>query len=151
MSLFSCSKNDNCHLSFPGESQLKFLYSEKDKKLKNNLPLHRGAFCQFPFRWIYYCHSSKSTGKETGKIGLYWKSRPVRKSGKFSKSGLSGNRTFSFPDAGLLKLLKIEEKIQKKKFQIFFFKFFFVYFQIHPNKLICPVRLSPMSQIHWVI
>ena len=30
--------------------------------------LHRGAFCQFPFRWIYYCHSSsKSTGKETGK------------------------------------------------------------------------------------
>ena len=29
--------------------------------------VHRGAFCQFPFRWIYYCHSSKSTGKETGK------------------------------------------------------------------------------------
>ena len=23
-----------------------------------NLGLHRGAFCQFPFRWIYYCHSS---------------------------------------------------------------------------------------------
>ena len=32
--------------------------------------LHRGAFCQFPFRWIYYCHSSKSTGKETGKTHL---------------------------------------------------------------------------------
>ena len=35
------------------------------------LSLHRGAFCQLPFRWIYYwpllCHSSKSTGKETGK------------------------------------------------------------------------------------
>ena len=27
------------------------------------LPPHRGAFCQFPFRWIYYCHSTKSTGK----------------------------------------------------------------------------------------
>ena len=30
--------------------------------------LHKGAFCQFPFRWIYYCHRSKSTGKETGKM-----------------------------------------------------------------------------------
>ena len=30
-------------------------------------PVHRSAFCQFPFWWIYYCHSSKSTGKETGK------------------------------------------------------------------------------------
>ena len=30
--------------------------------------VHRDAFCQFPFRWIYYCHSSKSTGKETGKM-----------------------------------------------------------------------------------
>ena len=32
---------------------------------------HRGlrdAFCQFPFRWIYYCHSNKSIGKETGKM-----------------------------------------------------------------------------------
>ena len=33
-------------------------------------PLHRGAFCQFPFRWIYYCHSSKSIGMETGKTHL---------------------------------------------------------------------------------
>ena len=24
------------------------------------------VFCRFPFRWIYYCHSSKSTEKETG-------------------------------------------------------------------------------------
>ena len=32
--------------------------------------MHRGAFCQFPFRWIYYCHSSKFTGKETGKTHL---------------------------------------------------------------------------------
>ena len=35
-----------------------------------NLGLHRGAFCQFPFRWIYYCHSSKSTGKKAGKLHL---------------------------------------------------------------------------------
>jgi hypothetical protein len=34
------------------------------------LALHRGVFCQFPFRWIKYCHSSKSTGKETGKTHL---------------------------------------------------------------------------------
>ena len=32
--------------------------------------LHRDAFCRFPFRWIYYCHSSKSIGKETGKMHL---------------------------------------------------------------------------------
>ena len=30
----------------------------------------RGAFCQFPFRRIYYCHSSKFIGKETGKMHL---------------------------------------------------------------------------------
>ena len=33
-------------------------------------PLHKGAFFQFLFRWIHYCHSSKSTGKETGKTHL---------------------------------------------------------------------------------
>ena len=27
-------------------------------------------FCQFLFRWIYYCHSSKSTGMETDKMHL---------------------------------------------------------------------------------
>ena len=31
---------------------------------------HRGAFCQFPFRWIYYYGSNKSTGKEIGKMHL---------------------------------------------------------------------------------
>ena len=33
-------------------------------------PVHRGAFCQSLFRWIYYCHSSKSTGKKTGEMHL---------------------------------------------------------------------------------
>ena len=46
-------------------------------------------------------------------LGLYQTSRPVRKSGKFSKSGLSGNQMVSIQDAGLLTLLKI------------FFQFFF--------------------------
>ena len=32
--------------------------------------LHRGVFCQFPFRWIYYYGSNKSTRKETGKTPL---------------------------------------------------------------------------------
>ena len=32
--------------------------------------MHRGAFCQFPFRSIYYCHSSKSNGKETDKTHI---------------------------------------------------------------------------------
>ena len=29
--------------------------------------VHRGAICQFLFRWIYNCFSSKSTGKKNGK------------------------------------------------------------------------------------
>ena len=41
---------------------------------------------------------------------------------QFFKSGLSGNRAFSFPDARLLTLLKIEKK------SYFFFKFFFSIF-----------------------
>ena len=32
--------------------------------------LHKGAFCQFPFRWIYYYGSNKSIGKGTGKTHL---------------------------------------------------------------------------------
>ena len=32
--------------------------------------MHRGAFCKFPFRWIYYYVSNKSTGKGTGKTHL---------------------------------------------------------------------------------
>ena len=37
--------------------------------------VHRGAFCQFPFRLIYYYGSNKSTGKETVKshlCALFW-------------------------------------------------------------------------------
>ena len=32
--------------------------------------VHRGVFFQFPFRWIYYYVSNKSTEKETGKSHL---------------------------------------------------------------------------------
>ena len=53
---------------------------------------------------------------------------PVRKSGKFSKSGLTKNRTFSFPDAGLLSLEKMGKKSKKnpkkKNFKNFFQNFF---------------------------
>ena len=34
------------------------------------IAVHRGAFCQFPFRWIYYYGSNKFTGKETEKMHL---------------------------------------------------------------------------------
>ena len=34
------------------------------------MAVHRGAFCQFSFRWIYYYSSNKYTGKETGKTHL---------------------------------------------------------------------------------
>ena len=35
-----------------------------------SIALHRGAFCKFLFRWIYYYGSNKSTGNETGKTHL---------------------------------------------------------------------------------
>ena len=50
----------------PAWVESSFLTSDS-KQLWQSTALHRGAFCQFLFRWIYYCHSSKSTGKETGK------------------------------------------------------------------------------------
>ena len=35
--------------------------------------LHRGAFCQFPFRLIFYCLSSNSTGKKLAKrTSVHW-------------------------------------------------------------------------------
>ena len=37
----------------------------------HNRPNQSSAFCQFPLRWIYHCHSSKTTGKEIGKIHLF--------------------------------------------------------------------------------
>ena len=39
-------------------------------QLIHSSTVHRGVFGQFPFRWIYYCHSCKSTGKEAGKTHL---------------------------------------------------------------------------------
>ena len=72
-------------------------------------------------------------GRLTVEEGQLWKSRALLdiKSSKFSKSGLSGNRTISFPDTGLLNLLKID-KINPRFFffqnyfsRIFFFKIIF--------------------------
>ena len=47
--------------SYLRQKQFKFL-------IQNTV--HRGTFCQFSFRWIHSCHSSKSTGNETGKTHL---------------------------------------------------------------------------------
>ena len=46
-----------------------FSNAERDS-LEEITALHRGAFCPFLFRWIYYCHSSKYTGKKTDKTHL---------------------------------------------------------------------------------
>ena len=78
------------------------------------------VYLQFPlgsFSNITYMISK--TPWITVMLGLYRTSRPVRKSGKFTKSGLSENRTFSFLDTRLLTLLKIERK------KIYFFQMFF--------------------------
>ena len=47
--------SNNCHRSLKGKKHWLF-------DLKT---LYRGAFCQFPFQWIYYCHIGKYIGKET--------------------------------------------------------------------------------------
>ena len=59
------------HLSYPifYQSCVKIRKTFTYRKVASSR-LHRGAFCQFPFRWIYYCHSSKSTGTETGKTHI---------------------------------------------------------------------------------
>ena len=59
---------------FTGWSQYKF-WAENPNRIPIILifpiwTVHRGAFCQFHFRWIYYCHSSKLTGKKIGKTHL---------------------------------------------------------------------------------
>ena len=45
-------------------------FHQKSISFITNATLHRGAFCPFPFRWIYYYASNKSTGKESGKAHL---------------------------------------------------------------------------------
>ena len=67
--------------------------------------------------WHFWSESLQRCQKYRGSlpnVGLYQTSRPVWKSGKFLKSGLSENRTFALPDTGLLTILKIEEALLKK-------------------------------------
>ena len=59
----------HCHVRF--FSQCWLLILSLKEGLVECATVQTGAFCQFPFRWIYYYGSSKSTGKETGKTHLY--------------------------------------------------------------------------------
>ena len=71
------------------------------------------------------CVSVGAMGFKSGTLGLYQTSFLVRKSRKFSKSGLSRNETFSFQDAELLRIEKKFKFSLNFSFQIFFFQFFF--------------------------
>ena len=84
---------------------------------------------------------------KTVRIGLYWTSRPVRKSGNFSKSGLYGNRTFCFPDAELLKIeKKSKSKFQKRsRFSLFIFGNKFV----SRDSILCEL-ISPTGMVNKV-
>jgi hypothetical protein len=75
-----------------------------------NTAAHRGAFCQFPFRWIYYCHISKSTGKETDKTQFC----AVYKDIFFLYKLFNGGVTSSF-------IFKIEEARLEMVFKSFIF------------------------------
>jgi hypothetical protein len=52
-----------------GEALLRFT-EDLRPHVFSHCTVHKGAFCQFPFRLIYYYGSNKSTGRETGKIHL---------------------------------------------------------------------------------
>ena len=54
----------------PGRNRVKDLIYQNLMGEEPPTPLHKDAFCQFPFRWIYYYVSNKSTGKETDKVHL---------------------------------------------------------------------------------
>ena len=68
-----------------------------------SLSVHRGAFCQFLFLWIYYYGSNKFTGKKTVKthlcavvcfqIGIFQKGFREEYQNRF---GAQGGRSFSF-------------------------------------------------------
>ena len=64
--------NDCCTFCSQFDHRISSLESQKltYRKVASSRPVHRGAFCQFPFRWIYYYGSIKSTGKKTGKTHL---------------------------------------------------------------------------------
>ena len=43
-------------LIFQDEKRLNNIWTKFASPAKAVQTLHRGSFCQFPFRWIYYCH-----------------------------------------------------------------------------------------------
>ena len=67
------AQNRILQVYFTNFFRFKYLYQVlmgNFEKVRNWTTGPLGAFCQFLFRLIYYCHSSKSTGKETGKTHL---------------------------------------------------------------------------------
>ena len=57
-----------CSVEHKLNTSLTFLLSKLDSPVIKTL--HRGAFCQLLFRWIYCYDSNKSTGKNAGKTHL---------------------------------------------------------------------------------
>ena len=101
--------------------------------MQNIMPSDKDAFwCDLVWSWLMIQSLSYILVSNihiiANALGLYRTSRPVQKSGKLSKSGLSGNRTFFFLPGRRTFKNKIE--IQKKKskskkfFQILFFCLF---------------------------
>ena len=65
------------------------------------LECNRGAFCQFPFRWIYYYGSYKSTVKKTSKTHLCWVPNLV------TKLCQNWSKRFEFQLKAVMKSLKV--------------------------------------------
>ena len=52
------------------------------------LSMHRSAFCQFPFQWIYCFHSNKSTANETEQWLIYLQKADMHGCNKRKPNGL---------------------------------------------------------------
>ena len=68
----TCHYKLNSHicLNWTIKVSVKWVMEFLSERYKIISTVHRGAFCQFPFWWIYYYGSNKSTGKETGETHL---------------------------------------------------------------------------------
>ena len=78
--IFKILRKYVCTYMYAGQRCLPALYSGRETSLPLSFefkvtymeakPVHKGAICQFPVRWIFYCQSSESTGKKTDKTHL---------------------------------------------------------------------------------
>ena len=78
--LFFCFIHENIKKNMDTLSKIEEILRLPKVRFFLQCSAHRDAFCQYLFQRIYYCHSSKSTGKETAKrTSVQWPIIPLKK------------------------------------------------------------------------